>query len=78
MGGVARRDAQAAQPIVGTDPNATVAWSAGLTPEFKTDINLKTFLGRESGETFQMKFVGEGYVVVQPYEEIAYAAASYG
>ncbi|MCC5621599.1 AIM24 family protein [Nostoc sp. CHAB 5715] len=52
-----------------TDPQATVAWSGGLSPEFKTDMSLKTFLGRGSGESFQMMFQGEGFVVVQPYEE---------
>jgi uncharacterized protein (AIM24 family) len=53
-----------------TDPNATIAWSANLNPDFKTDISLKTFLGRGSGESFQMKFEGDGFVVVQPYEEV--------
>ena len=53
-----------------TDPNATVAWSDGLSIDYKTDINLKTFLGRGSGETFQMAFRGNGFVIVQPYEEI--------
>ena len=53
-----------------TDPNATVAWSGNLTPEFKTDISLKTFIGRGSGESFQMKFEGDGWVIVQPYEEV--------
>lgn len=57
------------QPVF-TDPNATVAWSGNLQPEFKTDISLKTFLGRGSGESFQMKFEGDGWVVVQPYEEV--------
>ena len=52
-----------------TDPNATVAWSGSLKPEFKTDISLKTLIGRGSGESFQMKFEGDGWVVVQPYEE---------
>ena len=52
-----------------TDPNATVAWSGSLKPEFKADISLKTLIGRGSGESFQMKFEGEGWVVVQPYEE---------
>lgn len=52
-----------------TDPNATVAWSGNLTPTIKTDISLKTFIGRGSGESFQMKFEGEGWVVVQAYEE---------
>jgi uncharacterized protein (AIM24 family) len=52
-----------------TDPNATIAWSGNLEPELKTDISLKTFFGRGSGESFQMKFKGEGFVVIQPYEE---------
>jgi uncharacterized protein (AIM24 family) len=55
-----------------TDPNATVAWSGSLTPEFKTDISLKTFFGRGSGESVQMEFKGDGFVVVQPYEEIVF------
>jgi len=54
-----------------TDPQATVAWSGSLNPEFKTDISFKTLLGRGSGESFQMKFDGDGFVVVQPYEELA-------
>ena len=53
-----------------TDPNATVAWSGNLQPEFVTDISFKTFIGRGSGESIQMKFTGEGFVVVQPFEEI--------
>lgn len=53
-----------------TDPNATICWSGNLTPEFKTDVSLKTFFGRGSGESFQMKFDGDGWVVVQPYEEV--------
>lgn len=56
-----------------TDPNATVAWSGNLQPDLKTDISLKTFVGRTSGESVQMKFEGEGFVVIQPYEEVAYS-----
>jgi len=59
----------AASGPVFTDPNATVAWSGGLTPEVATDISFKTLLGRGSGESIQLKFAGEGWVVVQPYEE---------
>jgi uncharacterized protein (AIM24 family) len=55
---------------VSTDPNATVAWSGTLEPEFKTDISLKTFFGRGSGESIQMHFAGDGFVVVQPMEEV--------
>ncbi len=57
-----------------TDPNATVAWSDGLQTSVKADVNLKTILGRASGETFQMRFDGQGFVVVQPYEEIVVAS----
>lgn len=52
-----------------TDPNATIAWSGNLAPQLKTDINLKTLIGRGGGETFQMTFTGDGFVVIQPYEE---------
>jgi uncharacterized protein (AIM24 family) len=53
-----------------TDPNATVAWSGSLSPDLHTDVSLKTFLGRGSGESIQMRFQGEGWVVLQPFEEV--------
>lgn len=53
-----------------TDPNATIAWSGNLTPEFQTDISFKTFIGRASGESIQMRFEGSGFVIIQPYEEV--------
>ena len=53
-----------------TDPNATVAWSGNLTPELKTNVSLKSLIGRGSGEEFQMKFAGSGWVLIQPYEEV--------
>lgn len=59
-----------------TDPNATVAWSGSLEPDFITDVQLKSFFGRGSGESVQMKFSGNGFVVVQPYEEIYHAPQS--
>lgn len=56
---------------VSTDPNATVAWSANVSPSAKRDMNIKSFIGRSSGETFQLEFAGEGgFVIVQPFEEI--------
>ncbi|AFV23074.1 hypothetical protein Mpsy_0865 [Methanolobus psychrophilus R15] len=63
------------QPVY-TDPNATVAWSGNLVPELKTDISLKTFVGRSSGESVQMAFRGEGFVVVQPFEEVMYVTTT--
>lgn len=63
------------KPII-TDPNATVAWSGNLNPQFQTDITLKTFVGRGSGESIQMRFEGDGFVIVQPYEEVYMQAQS--
>ncbi|MDQ0225375.1 AIM24 family protein [Metabacillus niabensis] len=63
------------RPVI-TDPNATVAWSGNLQPEFQTDITLKTFFGRGSGESIQMRFEGDGFVVVQPYEEVYFKSNS--
>ena len=63
------------QPVY-TDPNATIAWSGNLSPEFRTDVSLKTFFGRGSGESLQMVFNGDGFVVVQPYEELYFQAKS--
>ncbi len=59
-----------------TDPNATVAWSGNLQPDLKTDVSLKTFVGRSSGESLQMAFKGEGFVVIQPYEEVYFQAGT--
>jgi len=61
------------RPII-TDPNATVAWSGTLEPQFQTDVSLKTLFGRGSGESIQMRFEGSGFVVVQPYEEVYWQA----
>lgn len=51
-----------------TDPQATVMWSANLEPKFKKDVSFKTFIGRASGESYQMHFEGDGWVTIQPYE----------
>jgi uncharacterized protein (AIM24 family) len=64
-------------PVV-TDPNATIAWSGGLSPEIKTDISIGSLFGRGGGETFQMLFQGEGFVVVQPFEEVPVVAGQAG
>ena len=68
-------------PPVFTDPQATVAWSGDLVPDFKADVGLKTLIGRSSGESFQMKFDGsrgQGFVVVQPMEEMPSSGSSGG
>lgn len=67
----------ATDPII-TDPNATVAWSGNLSPEIKTDISFRALIGRGGGETFQMQFRGDGFVVVQPFEEVPVPAQPAG
>lgn len=54
---------------VHTDPQATVAWSGNLQPDIHTDMSLGMLVGRTSGESVQMRFKGDGWVMVQPYEE---------
>ncbi len=50
------------------DPQAAIAWSGTLDTTFKTDFQARTFLGLGSGESVQMGFQGEGWVLVQPSE----------
>ena len=50
------------------DPQAAITWSSGITTSIKTDIKLKNFIGRGSGESIQMAFQGDGWVLVQPSE----------
>lgn len=49
-----------------TDAKSTIAWSNGVIPQLKTDVSIQTLIGRSSGETVQIKFEGEGYVIVEP------------
>ena len=63
------------EPVM-TDVHATVAWSGGLVPQIKTDVAMRSLIGRTSGETLQMRFQGDGFVIIQPYEEIPGAPAS--
>jgi uncharacterized protein (AIM24 family) len=50
------------------DPQAAITWSSGVRTSMKTDINVKTLIGRGSGETIQVAFEGTGWVLVQPSE----------
>jgi uncharacterized protein (AIM24 family) len=51
-----------------TDPQAAIAWSGGLQTTFKADVQARTFIGLGSGESVQMGFQGDGWVLVQPSE----------
>jgi uncharacterized protein (AIM24 family) len=50
------------------DPQAAITWSEGVTSSVKTDVNLKTFIGKASGETIQLAFSGQGWLLIQPSE----------
>ena len=50
------------------DPQAAITWSSSVTTSIKTDVKLKNFIGRGSGESLQMAFQGAGWVLVQPSE----------
>jgi uncharacterized protein (AIM24 family) len=60
------------------DPQAAITWSSGLTTGIKTDVKLKNFIGRGSGESIQMSFQGTGWVLVQPSEGRVIATNSGG
>ena len=60
------------------DPQAAITWSEGVKSSVKTDVNLKTFIGRGSGETVQMAFSGSGWVLIQPSEGRVTGAAAGG
>ena len=50
------------------DPQAAIVWSQGVKSSVKTDANLKSFIGMGSGESVQVAFSGDGWVLVQPSE----------
>lgn len=61
------------------DAQAAVAWSGGVTTNFKTDIKaFKSLTGRGSGESIQIAFGGQGWVIVQPSEGSPFQVASGG
>ena len=58
------------------DPQAAITWSSNLQTHVKTDVNLKSLVGRGSGESLQIGFVGAGWVLVQPSE--GHVASAHG
>jgi uncharacterized protein (AIM24 family) len=50
------------------DPQAAITWASSVQTGIKTDIKMKNFIGRGSGESVQMSFSGAGWVLVQPSE----------
>ena len=50
------------------DAQAAITWSSGVTTSLRTDFKMKDLIGKSSGETLQMAFSGQGWVLVQPSE----------
>ena len=50
------------------DPESAIAWSGGVRTSVRSDVSFKTFMGRGSGESFQISFEGPGWVLIQPSE----------
>jgi len=55
---------------------ATVMWTSGITTSVRSDIGLKTLIGKGSGETFQLAFGGQGHVMDQPAETVQSGAGT--
>jgi uncharacterized protein (AIM24 family) len=50
------------------DAQAAISWSSGVQTGVRTDFKMKNLIGRSSGESIQMSFTGQGWVLVQPSE----------
>ena len=50
------------------DAQAAITWSSGVSTGIRTDFKMKNLIGRGSGESVQMSFQGQGWVLVQPSE----------
>jgi uncharacterized protein (AIM24 family) len=58
------------------DAQAAITWSSGVSTGIRTDFKMKNLIGRGSGESVQMSFSGQGWVLVQPSEGRVTAAAT--
>ena len=57
------------------DPQAAIAWSGGVTTSLKADVQAKSLIGMGSGESIQIGFTGQGWVLIQPSEGRTIGAA---
>ena len=57
-----------AQAPTFADAQAAITWSSGVSTSIRTDFKMKNLIGRGSGESVQMAFSGQGWVLVQPSE----------
>ncbi|MFZ5848804.1 MAG: AIM24 family protein [Actinomycetota bacterium] len=65
----------ASAPTFG-DAQAVVLWTSGVSMDVRVDTGgLKSMIRGGTGETFQMAFGGQGYVLVQPSESVVQGGA---
>ena len=57
------------------DPNALVAWTAGLPMQVRSSFSAGSLIGRGSGEAFQLEFSPGGFVIVEPEPVLPYVSA---
>lgn len=50
------------------DPDAFIGYVGAITQEFIFDVNWRTMVGQTSGESYQLKFSGNGIVYIQASE----------
>jgi uncharacterized protein (AIM24 family) len=50
------------------DPGAYIAHQGNLQQNFQSGVSFRTLIGEGSGESFQIRFEGDGLVYVQPSE----------
>ncbi len=55
------------QPVF-VDPDAYIAHKGELSSNIVTDLNWKNLIGQASGESYQVKFTGQGTVYIQASE----------
>ncbi len=55
------------QPVF-VDPDAYIGHKGNLSSAIVTDLNWKSFIGQTSGESYQVKFMGQGTVYIQASE----------
>ena len=67
-----------AQAPTFADAQAAITWSSGVSTSIKTDVNVKNLIGKGSGESIQVGFTGQGWVLVQPSEGRVAAATGGG
>ncbi|MEU8822851.1 AIM24 family protein [Streptomyces sp. NPDC048636] len=50
------------------DPGAYIAHTGNLQQHFQSGVNFRALIGESGGESFQIRFEGDGLVYVQPSE----------